>query len=99
MTHDALAALAALEHRYSGPIPEGLRLVARLGSAALADYLLAEGQVRFYREMAAGQLALIRRRRADGSFDPRLVADLRYYRGALRHWRRRRRALAALLPL
>ena len=97
MKQDVLATLATLENRYSGPVPEGLRRAARLGSAELADFLLAEGQVHFYRSMAWGQLQIIRRRRADGSFHPRLIADLRYYREALCRWRRRR-ALQALIP-
>jgi hypothetical protein len=40
--HDPLAALAELERRYDGPIPERLRLIALLGSARAVQRLQAE---------------------------------------------------------
>ncbi len=94
MSHDPLPALAELERRYDGPIPEPLLRAAGLGSAALAELLLAEGQARFFKGMAQGQIAIIRRRRKEGSLYPGLVADLVFYRQRWRDWRRRVRALS-----
>lgn len=97
MSRDPLPALAALERRYDGPIPEPLLRAARLGSPALAALLLAEGQARFFKGMAQGQRAIIRRRRADGSLYPGLFADLAFYCRRWRAWRRRARRLRAAL--
>lgn len=93
MPHDLLTRLAELEQRYDGPIPEGLRQAAQEGSAEAVELLFATGEAAFYKSMVLGQLAIIRRRRADGSFYPSLLADLRYYRDGWRHWHRRLRAL------
>jgi hypothetical protein len=92
---DALAAIADLERRYDGPIPAEVRLVARLGSADIVERLFAEGQSAFYKSLVRGQLRIIRRRRAEGSFYPALVDDLRTYRQGWRRWHRRRCRLRA----
>lgn len=54
----------------------------------------------FYKRMLLGQIGIIRRRRADGSFYPALLDDFRHYRDAWRRWNRRRHALrrAAAAP-
>jgi hypothetical protein len=83
-----LARLAALERRYDGPVPEPELLLARFGSAAAVARLEAAGNTAFYRRLLRQQIALIRRRRADGTFYPALLADLRFYRERWRHWRR-----------
>jgi hypothetical protein len=43
--------------------------------------------------MVLGQLDIIRRRRAEGSFYPALIDDLRTYRAGWRQWQRRSRSL------
>ena len=93
---DPLARLALLERRYDGPIPEPERACAELGAEAALALLAAAGNAAFFRHMARRQLALIRRRRADRSFYPALLADLRLYRDRWRFWHRRHRALAAV---
>ena len=85
--HDPLAAFAALERRYDGAIPEAERRVARFGSAA-AERLVAEGQAAFFEALALGQIAIIRRRRRDGSFYPALTDYLAFYRRSWQRWRR-----------
>ena len=85
---DPLAELAALEGRYDGPVPEPALLIARFGSAALAQALYAEGQMAFFRHMMKGQLRIIRRRRREGSLYPGIAEDLRLYRRRWAHWRR-----------
>ena len=98
-----LAALSDLERRFNGPIPEPLRRVARLGSAEMVDLLEAEGQSAFFGGLFKGQIAIIRQRRANGSFYPALLADLLFYRDHWRYWRNRLRRLRnqpdfALIP-
>jgi len=44
--------------------------------------------------MVRGQLRAIRARRADGSFYPKMLADLALYRRQHRRWRRLARRLA-----
>jgi hypothetical protein len=88
VAHDPLPATAELERRYDGPVPPLLRRVARLGSARAARRLEAEGQAAFFTALARGQIRAIRLRRADGSFDPALLADLALYRRERRRWRR-----------
>jgi hypothetical protein len=95
MPHDTLARLAELERRYDGPIPDGLRQAAHLGSADAVERLFAEGERAFYRTMVTRQIAIIRRRRLDHTLYPALFADLRLYRSAWRQWHRRCRALRA----
>jgi hypothetical protein len=93
VAHDVLAAIADLERRYDGSIPDAARRVARLGSAEIVQRLVAAGQLAFYRSMVLGQLDIIRRRRAEGSFHPALIDDLRTYRAGWRQWQRRSRSL------
>lgn len=95
MPHDLLARLAELERCYDGPVPEGLRLAAHLGSAEAAELLFAAGEEAFYKSMVARQLDIIRRRRADRTLYASLLDDLRYYRDAWRQWHRRARAMRA----
>jgi hypothetical protein len=83
----ALDALAELERRHDGPIPDALRRGTRLG--ALAPLLEAAGQAAFFATMVRGQVATIRRRRAEGTAYPALLADLALYRREWRRWRRR----------
>jgi len=89
-----LSTLAGLEQRYNGPIPDGLRLAAQLGSAEAVELVFAAGQAAFYRTMVRRQIEIIRQRRADGSFYSPLIADLHVYRAAWRRWHRARRAAA-----
>jgi hypothetical protein len=96
--YDPLPAYDALECRYDGHIPQHLRLAARLGSAASVRMLHAEGQAAFFTAMARGQLRAIRRRRADGSFYPSMLADLALYRRERRRWRRIAAAARHLAP-
>jgi len=90
-----LARLAELERRYDGPIPPHSRRAAELGSPEAVAQMLAAGECAFWKTMVLRQLAIIRARRADGSFYPALLADLRLYRATWRRWHRQRRALAA----
>lgn len=84
--------MADLERRYDGPIPAPLRQVARLGSVEAVELLYAEHQAAFYRDMVLGQIAIIRRRRAAGSWYPSLHDDLRFYRAGWHRWLARRTA-------
>jgi hypothetical protein len=93
MPRDSLARLAELELRYDGPIPDALREEARLGSAEAVERLFATGQAAFLRSLIRGQIALIRRRRSDGTAYPALIRDLLLYRSEWRAWQRRCRAL------
>jgi hypothetical protein len=88
VAHDPLAALTALERRFDGPIPETLRLIARLGSAAALRRLQAEGQAEFFSSLARSQLRAIRRGREAGRLAPGLLSDLALYRRERRRWRR-----------
>jgi hypothetical protein len=90
---DPLAALAELERRFNGPVPEAQRLAAQLGSAELFRLRQAEAQAAFLRTLFRRQLRLIRQRRAGGSLDPSLLDDLRLYRRRWRHWRYRAQVL------
>lgn len=53
----------------------------------------AEAQFAFFRSQIAGQIGVIRPRRADGTFYRVLIGDLRLYRRQHRKWRRRASAL------
>jgi hypothetical protein len=88
LSRDPLAALGELERRFDGPIPEPLRLAAEFGSAARVEQLHAEGQAAFFRSRAQRQVALIRKRRAEGSLHPAMLADFVFYRAGQRYWRR-----------
>jgi hypothetical protein len=91
-----LAALSDLERRFDGPIPEPLRQATLLGHSLLPLRLLAKAQVCFFATLVRGQIAAIRQRRRDGSFYEQLVADLAFYRGRRRVWRRELRRLHRL---
>jgi hypothetical protein len=91
----SLDALAELERRYNGPIPEPMRLASRHGSEHWVHLLQAYGQAAFFTAMVRAQLATIRRRRAEGSAYPALVEDLTYYRRERRRWRAALRTLRA----
>jgi hypothetical protein len=81
-------AMAALEWRYDGPIPEPLRKIARYGSADRRLLLEAEGQADLFAALTRDQIAAIRRARSDGPIPSRLLADLKLYRGQECWWRR-----------
>jgi hypothetical protein len=87
-THDPLRALAALERRYDGAIPEMARRVALAGSENAVIARQAAGQAGFFASLALSQLRAIRKRRADGSLYPGLLADLALYRSERTRWRR-----------
>jgi hypothetical protein len=95
---DPLAALAELERRYDGPIPEPLRRIARHGSGHVVRRLHAAGQAAFFTAMARGQIRAIRLRRRDGSFYPAMLEDLGLYRDERRRWRQRAALVARLIP-
>ena len=83
---ECLEALSALERRFDGPIPDCLREATFLGGLALPALLRAEAQVCFFASLIRGQIAIIRQRRANGTFYPELVSDLGFYRGRRRVW-------------
>jgi hypothetical protein len=93
MAPNSLAALAALERRFDGPIPTNLRLVARHGSAAAVELLFATGQAAFFRHLVRNHIEAIRRRRATGGDVVDLAADLALYRRQWRCWQRMARQL------
>lgn len=95
---DPLAALAELERRFNGPVPEPLRQAAQLGSTELCRLRQAEAQAAFLKALLRGQIRLIRQRRAEHSAYPSLLDDLRLYRRRWRHWHRRAAALQAAMP-
>jgi hypothetical protein len=94
----ALDALAELERRFNGPVPEPLRLAAQLGTAELCRRRHAEAEAAYLKTLLCGQIRLIRRRRAEGSFYPALLDDLRLYRRRWRHWRRHAALPRASVP-
>jgi hypothetical protein len=87
-SHDPLRALAALERRYDGAIPEMARRIALAGSENSVIARQAAGQAGLFAELARVQLRALRRRRADGSLYPGLLADLALYRRERNRWRR-----------
>lgn len=94
---DTLERLSSLEQFYDGVIPDPVRQVALHGSAEMVALLQATGNATFYRGMARGQIDLIRKRRADGTFYPYMLADLRLYVAQARKWRKQRRHFAAIV--
>ena len=84
---DVLAALAELERRYDGPVPEPLLRAALLGSGPEARRRHAAAQAGFFTERARSQIRATRLRRAAGSFVPGMLADLALYRREARRWR------------
>jgi hypothetical protein len=86
-THDPLRALAALERRYDGAMPEMALRIALAGSAKIVTARQAAGQAGFFADLARSQLRAIRMRRADGSLYSGLLADLALYRSERNRWR------------
>ena len=90
---DALAALAELERRYDGPIPEPARRAVLAGSAREAERHAAAAEARFFAGRVRNQVRAIRLRRAAGCRVPDLLADLALYRREWRRWHARARRL------
>ena len=82
-------------------IPDALWPLLRQGSGDALARVEAAGEARFFAAMVRGQIRTIRRRRADGSFYPALLADLALYWRGWRLWSavRRRLSLPAPKPL
>src|SRR6266851_6313572 len=83
-----MRALADLCQLYDGPIPPVILAIARYGSSEMVLLVRARGQTAFFRSMILGQVKTIRARRADGTFYPALLTDLRWYRHQFRSWNR-----------
>jgi len=79
---------ADLHPLYDGPIPPAVLAVARYGSPEMVLLMRARGETAFFRSMILGQVKTIRARRADGTFYPALLTDLRWYRHQFRGWNR-----------
>ena len=94
---DTLDRLNQLHRTYDSGIPAAMLAVAQLGSAEAVALVQAEASVDFYRRMVRGQIDIIRKRRADGSFYPALLKDCRDYLDQYRQHRGRARKLAALV--
>ncbi len=95
---DVLDALAELERRYDGPIPEPLRRNFRVfaESRLLID---ARGQADLFGALIRSQIEAIRRARRAGIVPGRLLADLKLYRRQEFCWRQEARRLdAAIMP-
>lgn len=96
--------LAEAENFYDSEIPQPVRDLIRYGSMAAKHLARCRGEAEFFRSMIlgptgrgreGGQIATIRRLRADGSFYPHLIDDLRLYLSSWRQWRRLARKYAA----
>ena len=94
---DTLERLSSLERFYDGIIPDPVRQVAIHGTAEMVALLQATGNATFYTGMARGQIDLIRKRRADGTFYPHMLSDLRLYVAQARKWRKQRQHFAAIV--
>jgi hypothetical protein len=81
-------ALAELERRYDGPIPELLRR----GLLPDLPLLEAERQADFFAGLIRLQISVLRHYRTAGLASSRLARDLRLYRRRRAWWRRRARA-------
>ena len=99
---DTLSRLNELHQRYTGPVPDALLMIARLGTPEAVALMAAEANAAFLRRMVHGQIEAIRARREDGTFYPAMLIDLRYYvarwRVAMRHARELRRVIAQFHP-
>ena len=60
--------------------------VWRAGGEAALALIEATGQAAFFKNMAKGQLEIIAKRKADGSFYPELVEDLELYQREQKRW-------------
>ena len=85
----ALDALAELEQRYDGPIPEPLWRLARFGSIKPLRLMEAESQAAFFTRLARDQHAALRHARRVGLVPTGLTHDLALYRRRRRWWRRK----------
>jgi hypothetical protein len=92
---DVLAAIADLERRYDGPIPADCGWSRDSARPISSSGYSPKGRAALYTSMVLGRLRIIRSRRAEGSYYPGLVDDLRTYRQGWRRWHRRRGRLRA----
>jgi hypothetical protein len=83
-----LGALAELERRYDGPIPEPWRSIARLGSPERVLFAEADGQTRFFTMMIRNQIEALRKSGGVVAAPPHLLSDLALYRRERHFWRR-----------
>lgn len=80
-----MAALADLQRRIDGPIPQHELDAARGLNTAL---LAAAGNARFFTRMARGQIEIVRYWRSLGRAQESDIAQLRQYLERRRYWRR-----------
>ena len=83
-----MVTLGWLEELYDHGIPAAALAVARFGSPEMVALMRARGETAFFRSMILGQVKTIRARRAEGTFYPALLTDLRWYRHQFRGWNR-----------
>jgi hypothetical protein len=95
MTERVLDALAALERRYDGPLPQPVKLIAIHGSAARWSLIEAASEAEFFSALIRGQLRAVRLLRRRGPVPAALYADLRLYRRRRQWWRREIARLSA----
>ncbi len=69
-----------------GPVPPVVLAIAHCGSPEMVLFIRARGEAAFFRSMILGQIKTIRARRADGTFYPALLTDLRWYWHQFRGW-------------
>jgi hypothetical protein len=80
--------LNAIHQTFDGIIPRAVLDVAHHGSPEMVAFIRARGEVAGFRSMVIGQIEIIRKRRADGSYYPALIEDLACYVRQHRAWRR-----------
>jgi hypothetical protein len=91
---DVFNALAELERRYDGPIPETLRRHVH-SSAERRLRIEAQGQADLFAALVWNQVEAIRLARRTGAIPDYLLADLKLYRQHEFWWRRETQRLAA----
>lgn len=99
---DSAAAVAALERRYTGPVPAHLLAAARAGSARRRDLIRALAESRALDALAGRVRAGLAGRRSclaarDCTADrtlARLAVNLDFYRSVARRWHDRAERLA-----
>jgi hypothetical protein len=90
-----LDAMAALEWRYDGPVPEALRRAARAGGAARLAAAEAMSRSALFNRLAQhARAALAQRRRTGAAPDAAAARDLDGHRRAGLAWRERATILA-----
>ena len=94
---NVLMAIATLERRYDGPIPEPLRQFALHGIPEARLHAEALGQANVFAALIRSQIEAIRRARGDGPLPMRLLDDLKLYRREEYWWRRETQRLQAVL--